>query len=123
MIPVFILSIYSGHLSKSVYRSISPWLLAIFFSTICKNTVIYLIDTLLMVMYIASHFLCYYNHAAGNIPAKTISALNKEEQIVRREKVASSLGSRIRMSFVAPVKFELDLMVKGRRRDKDGGVV
>lgn len=27
---------------------------------------------------IVSHFFCYYNHGAVNIPAKTISKLDKE---------------------------------------------
>ena len=47
-----------------------------------------------MVIYVTSIF-CYYNHAAVNILAKIVSELNKEDWMVKREKVTFSLGRKI----------------------------
>lgn len=47
-----------------------------------------------------------------NILAKTISELNKEEQMVRRIKVTFNLERKVREGFMAHIKFELDLMIK-----------
>lgn len=54
------------------------------------------------------------NHAAVNIPAKTISELSNEDWLVRRKTVSFSLGRRIGAGFTAHMKCELDLMFRYR---------
>lgn len=110
------LSIYSGHLSKSAHTSLSPWLIAVLFFTIYKNTIIYLTDTYWGSFILLPFFFFFGcdNHAAVNIPAKPISELNKGDWLVRRKTVSFSLGRRIGAVFPAHMKCELDLIFRYR---------
>ena len=110
------LSIYSGHLSKSAN---------IHFSITMVNSCIVLYNiqeynNLFNWHPIEGHLYCFPfffgcdNHAAVNIPAKTISELNKEGWLVRRKTVSFSLGRRIGADFTAHMKCELDLIVRYR---------